>query len=763
MKNSANFKNAVVAAKKYNNLNWKVLPVDPKSKSCHMKGWQNFKIEAEDIPAAFIEPCNVGILLGASMLTDVDIDSTHAHPFLKWLPSTGAIWGRPGNPNSHHLYEGECQSRSFKNSSGAIIEIRSHGCYAVLPPSVHPEEESYNWESFGKPGKGDSLEQAVTKIFIAATLSIYWKTGVRHDLALAISGLLLKAGWVKDDVLDFVVTVAKAAGDNEIDDRKTAVNTTADNFLVGLPVSGYSKLVDILGEQDANAIGKLLGTNEPDLNELVAGAVTIKGKKSAAHLICKDLMSRGVFYKTKLTADLLFFHQAERELYTLGSAEFRAFCGELYDINGKEPVWSYIEEQVQQYCLRKGKLTEIFLFSRYQKDKLYIHAGGQRVYRLDGDNIDEISNGDDGILFKSDPSLASIYPDYNFMGSPVRDHLVNITNAVDPDRLDLYETLIYSMFFESRLPTKPIVLLTGPKGSGKTSAGRALKRAFHGSAADVDSGMASKEDAFWAGICHNSLVCIDNVDTLIPWLADNLALVATGGKYQRRKLHETNTLMEYQYRCFVIVTSRNPQSFTRDDVVDRLLLIEVERRKDFKEESYLLAQIEAQRPKIWGELLTNLNKMVDRLKKPMSTSPMPYRMADWARLAICFAPMLGIDDVEKKLKAMEASKVEFALDDHPLVTALEAWIALNPEEDFISSGDLFKAISQRYEEKNEKFGINSAKAFGVQLRNLRSELETRYKIEDKKGTGNKRLYRFRIIEQDASQQLHEKEIMESTT
>ena len=753
MNNSVSFCSASDAAKTYNDLNWKVILIEHKSKACHIKSWQDSKIEAKDIPTSFIEPCNVGVLLGGSMLTDVDIDSSYAIPFLSWLPPTDVRWGRLGNPNSHHLYEGVHQSRSFKNSSGVIIEIRSRGCYAVMPPSVHPDGESYIWESFGTPGKSDRLEQAVIKIFIAATLFPYWKQSVRHDLALAISGLLLKGGWARNDVMDLVVTIAKAAGDSEIDDRKMAVKTTADNLYTGSPVAGYSKLVDILGELNVNSITKVLGEGKPDFNELASKAVTPKAKKFIAHQICKELMSRGEFFKIKQTGDLLFFHREEHELYTLGSAEFRALCGELFNINGREPVWSYIEEQLQQHCLRKGKSTETYIFSRYQKDKLYIHAGGQRVYRLDGNNIDEISNGDDGILFRSDPSLKPIEPDYDFSGSPVYDHLVNVANALDSDQLDLYKIFIYSLFFESRLPTKPILLFTGPKGSGKTSAGRALMQALYGSAANVDSGMASREDSYWAGICHNSLVCIDNVDTLVPWLADALAVVATGATYHRRKLYETNTLAEYQPRCFVIVTSRNPQSFTRDDVVDRLLLIEVERRKDFKEESHLLKQIEAQRPKIWGELLINLNKMVGELKKPIDTSPLPYRLADWARLAICFAAILSINNIEKKLKSMEASKIEFALDDHPLIQALEEWITHNPEADFISSGDLFKAITQLYEKRSEKFDINNAKAFGVQLKNLRLELETRYKIEDKNGSGNKRFYRFRIIEQGVHQQL----------
>lgn len=750
----------LAAAMAYRERKWLVLPTEYMSKACYINGWQDYQVGDHDLAKAFAGPCNVGILLGKSGLTDVDTDSHDAARFHSWLPPTKARWGRKGNPNSHHLYAGERPSRSFKNSMGMIIEIRSHGCYAIVEPSQHPDNEPYVWESDGEPGESTGLEDAVTKIAVAATLLPAWLPGVRHQLALAVSGLLLKAGWAAEEVMTLVTAVAKAAGDPEVADRKTAIQTTAHNFEAGIPIAGYSKLVELLGKQDAEAISSWVDGDTNSLEDMACKAKSVKQKRNVAQQLRHDLMDRGVFYKTHGTTDLLFFYRPERELYTLGSVELRALIGELYGINGKEPVWTYIEEHLQQYCLRKGEPTEFFQFARYQNHKLYIHVGGQRVFRLDGSVIDEIDNGDDGVLFKNDPSLAPIYPDFEFSGSPVREYLVKAANAVDPNRLSLYEIFIYSQFFESRLPTKPIVLFTGPKGSGKTSSGRALKRALHGPTANVDSGMASKEDAFWAGICHNTLVCIDNVDALVPWLADAIAVVATGATFKRRKLYETNTLVEYQPRCFVMVTSRNPQSFTRDDVVDRLLLIEVERRKNFIEESHLLAQIDANRPRIWGELLINLNVMVAALVKPIDTSPLSHRLADWARLAMVFAPLLGITDVEKKLKAMEISKVEFALDDHPLVQALDEWIALNPDHDFIASGDLFKTISKAYEEKKEKFSIKSAGAFGMLLKNLRSDLETRYQIQMQAGTSNKKLYKFSLLIPGAAQQLPDKETEE---
>src|SRR5207249_2884602 len=141
------------------------------------------------------------------------------------------------------------------------------------------------------------------------------------------------------------------------------------------------------------------------------------------------------------------------------------------------------------------------------------------------------------------------------------------------------------------------------------------------------------------------------------------------------------------------------------DVVDRLLLIESERRKDFIPESDLLAQIDAKRNQIWGELLLNLNKMVAALRTPAGVKPLLHRLADCARLALLFAPMLGIVDMEKKLNALEASKMAFALDGDPLVDGLDTWLTSHPNDGYIASGTLYQQIVQLYAVKGQKFGI----------------------------------------------------------
>lgn len=470
--------------------------------------------------------------------------------------------------------------------------------------------------------------------------------------------------------------------------------------------------------------------------------------RNISEAVLEDLKAGGKLYRVEGSAELYYFDNEERQLYELTTAEFRAYCNERFGLNGSESLWSYVFEDVRAHCIRKGKSTEVYRFARYQNRKLYIHAGGHLVRRLDGKVIEEINNGDDGVLFACDPQLAPIVPNFKYRGKPVRELLVDIINTPDRGRKDLQHCYVYSIFFESELHTKPILVFYGVKGSAKTSGARALKRGLFGPSANVDAGLADREDAFWSSVTNNYMVILDNADSFVRWLGDALAVIATGAKFNRRKLYETNTSVQYTPRCFPIVTTRNPSSFRRDDIADRLLLIEVERLTQFVPESELLRRLDERRADLWGELLTNLNAMVVRLQKKKQRKPLAFRLADWAGLVMhTIAPVLGIEDAEDKLRALEENKSDFALEDDPVAQALEHWVHEQPGHDFIASGELFEKVRANELRRGRLFPIESARHFGVRLKNLRPELQSRFVIEQRRAAHNVLLYRFCIKEE----------------
>jgi hypothetical protein len=195
--------------------------------------------------------------------------------------------------------------------------------------------------------------------------------------------------------------------------------------------------------------------------------------------VLTDLGKNGNFYRTRGDGRLLFFHEAETRLYDLESSGFKALCNDTYGINGATTLWKYCLDDIASHCIRRGAETETFKFARCQNGCLYIDRGDQQVFRLNGDTIETVSNGSDGVLFE-DCGMEPITLADNYCGSPVKQLLVEGLNIKEPAYRELYLAYIYSMFFESLLPTKPVLLMNGVKGSGKTSALRAHKRALFG-------------------------------------------------------------------------------------------------------------------------------------------------------------------------------------------------------------------------------------------------------------------------------------------
>lgn len=254
---------ALDAAREFVRRGWCVVPIPLGSKAPVEKRWQEMRLTEGELPSYFNETSNIGILLGAPSggLIDVDIDSAEAVALAdSFLPTTLCVHGRPSKPNSHRWYTVPSGVEYLKLSDpllaksdpggSTIIELRQDRHQTVVPPSIHPSGEPYVWQSNGDAVQtnGEQLASAVFRLAAAALLTRYWPAvGRRHDAALALAGMLLRAGWSQDDVMNFVGTVARAAGDEEYSARIGDVISTAGRLTSGLPATGKTALDQILG------------------------------------------------------------------------------------------------------------------------------------------------------------------------------------------------------------------------------------------------------------------------------------------------------------------------------------------------------------------------------------------------------------------------------------------------------------------------------------------------------------------------------------
>lgn len=228
-------------------------------------------------PQHFPAESNIGLLLGTNGNGRVDVDcdcleSVELAPH--FLPSTGFIHGRPSRPRSHYWYTGTPlpEHRQFEFDGEMLVELRVVG-QTVVPPSIHPTGEQLAWdEATGTPATvaGDVISSAVREL-AAATLTVrhFPKEGSRHEFALALAGFLLRqSGWDAARASHFVTTVAAKAGDDEISDRQTAVETTAERLAAGDKAIGGNRLRELLGSAVFDKLCEWLGCAKPGHFEL---------------------------------------------------------------------------------------------------------------------------------------------------------------------------------------------------------------------------------------------------------------------------------------------------------------------------------------------------------------------------------------------------------------------------------------------------------------------------------------------------------------
>ena len=240
---------------------WAIVPIPHRQKKAVLDGWPDLHLAEQDIPRYFSGNSNIGVLCGSPSngLTDVDCDAPEAvAAAAELLPPTTLIHGRPDKPDSHYWYSVTDPLKTTKyqfTESGQdkptmLVELRGNGCQTVVPPSIHPSGEQLTWTRDGEAPHiaPDALCRIVARVAVAALIARHWPgQGSRDDAALALCGMLLRAGWDADAVSQLVRVVARAAGDEEWPQRDKA-ERTARKLHDGEAVTGATSLAHLLDD-----------------------------------------------------------------------------------------------------------------------------------------------------------------------------------------------------------------------------------------------------------------------------------------------------------------------------------------------------------------------------------------------------------------------------------------------------------------------------------------------------------------------------------
>jgi hypothetical protein len=141
-----------------------------------------------------------------------------------------------------------------------LVEIRigaaDKGAQTVAPGSIHPSGERVRWDDDDEPAKvsGTVLKKLVGALAAGALLVRHYPgEGSRHEAALVLGGVLARTpGMEAKDIERFVSAVARAAGDEEADERGRSAAGAVDLLKRGQPTPGLTRMREVWGTELAD-------------------------------------------------------------------------------------------------------------------------------------------------------------------------------------------------------------------------------------------------------------------------------------------------------------------------------------------------------------------------------------------------------------------------------------------------------------------------------------------------------------------------------
>jgi hypothetical protein len=347
---------------------------------------------------------------------------------------------------------------------------------------------------------------------------------------------------------------------------------------------------------------------------------------------------------------------------------------------------------------------EVFLRVGKHNENIYIDlgTGDWQVIRVSPNGWELLPYRDCPIRFYR-PDCQSPLPIPTREGS--LDDLWQLLNVREADR-----PLVVGWLLSCLTPdgSKPILVFSGEKGSGKSSAATLLKRLADPTKVSKLSTVGDSRTVAVAAL-NRWVLCYDNLTHLSVEQQDLLCCISTGAGYSHRTLYTDleETFLEFRRPQILTGIDLVP---TRSDLLDRCLLVRLERisEEDRLTEEELEALTADLLPGIYGALL---DLLVTALRNLPETQPAKLpRLADFAQL--CLAA--GIPGFQEAYAANLETGCQAAVEANPLAEGILSLLDACDGNWRGTSTELVRKL-QELDPTSREFQKLSARAVGRKL------------------------------------------------
>jgi hypothetical protein len=648
-----------------------VIPVPAGEKNPGRAGWEALRITEEEIPDFWTNGQNVGLLCGkpSGWRVDADLDADESVKIAGRFLAPTLTSGRGSRPHSHWWYVAAyAESADWKDIDGKkLVELRSTGRQTLVAPSIHPDGDEYVWHSEAGLRMAEvpapELRERCRELATAALLARHVPPeGSRHDYAMALAGFVLRGGRMEPGLALKILKAAwhAAGADNReaLRDLEGIVSDTVENLRAGERVVG----------------GPTLEEHAPGVVRLLCKWWSWERKAQAEDKEEKEdrrnQADRLIGYALEDVQDLFADqHGAPHALIADEPVPLTSRCYSwlrrlMWEEEGRSVSGEYLKMAagtLSAHAEFSGVVRELHTRAAWHEGVLFYELRPGKVVRVGPS--DWTLEANPPVLFRRYPNLKDL-PDPKAGGS--LDGLLSLVNLKTERDRRLFAAYVVTV----ALPHvgRPILSASGPMGSGKTTAGRSVKRLWDPTAPET---VRYDPRDFLQKAAHCYIPMLDNLSTLPDSAADTLCRLVTGEADSKRKLYTDDEDVIIELRRAVILNGINAPT-DRGDVLDRSLVVELERIPDKKRrtEEELWAAFEGEHPRLLGAALDILARAI-ACKSSLKLSRRP-RLADWGEYAASVYEVMGwgaetfLSDWDEVVKVQNRS----TLDGSPVAQAI---------------------------------------------------------------------------------------------
>lgn len=250
-----------------------------------------------------------------------------------------------------------------------------------------------------------------------------------------------------------------------------------------------------------------------------------------------------------------------------------------------------------------------------------------------------------GIIFRHAANYANqIEPNLRVQPSKLLNYMRKHFNLSSDREVKLLTLYLVTSLWGLRI-NHPILVLTGEKGSSKSSSFKKLEELIDPKSSELGSGIPRGSDGLEVRLYNGYFVTFDNLSSLSRKISDILAVAVTGGSFSKRALYRNADEIVLDLKAVVAVNGVSLVA-KESDLLDRSVILTLRRITPDKvlTEEELWAEFEKDRPKMLGACFNVLAAALNDTEEVRVRNKI--RMADFHVACVKVGRVLGIPEEE---------------------------------------------------------------------------------------------------------------------